>query len=448
MTIAGKINALVIGIVVTLGCLVTGFTAHREYRVERDRLVEAAAAQVLNRQNLQLTIYNRDEARLAHVLDGLLESPAIYYVIIYDSQGEVLVRHYQPAAPRFPLPPFHLLRRDLSVIEQGRVALDGKQEPVGDGLLSALAGKDAFIHLVLPVTSAVNPLEKNLSPGDFGFASPARAATGSLHVMGFTHLAINQRALFMGAMPFVAKTFLVCLLFVALCTVVSISVARRITAPLSRLARVADDVASGKLQEPLEIEGSGEIKELAATLIGLVGGLTSYKTRMDVDHQLLSMKVEERTSQLSRRNEELNRAVKQVTQAKDQLRQIAYYDSLTSLPNRRLFTEHLSLLLRLAKRNDQLLALLFLDLDNFKRINDSLGHSAGDLLLREVATRLSSCVRDSDVVTRYVDPETRIHVSRLGGDEFTVVLNQAQGRRYGDVSRQGWRQEQHPGVQQ
>ncbi len=71
-----------------------------------------------------------------------------------------------------------------------------------------------------------------------------------------------------------------------------------------------------------------------------------------------------------------------------------------------------------------MLGLLFLDLDNFKRINDSLGHSAGDLLLREVAKRLSNCVRESDVVAHYVEASARIDVSRLGGDEFTVVLNQ------------------------
>ncbi|GAH17205.1 unnamed protein product, partial [marine sediment metagenome] len=214
------------------------------------------------------------------------------------------------------------------------------------------------------------------------------------------------------------------------------AISRRITAPLARLARVADEVAAGKLKKPVQVEGTGEIKEITAVLNGIIGGLSSYKTKMDVDHQLLSMKVEERTSQLSRRNKELNKAVKEVTETKDRLRQMAYYDSLTSLPNRRLFTEQLSLLLRLANRNDQKLALLFLDLDNFKRINDSLGHSAGDLLLREVGIRLSSCVRDSDVVAHHVDSEAKIDVSRLGGDEFTVVLNQIDERESAGVVAQ------------
>ena len=201
---------------------------------------------------------------------------------------------------------------------------------------------------------------------------------------------------------------------------------RRFTTSLTGLARVADEVASGKLARPVQVQGSSEIKEIATILNGIVSGLSSYKTRMDVDHQLLSMKVEERTSQLTRRNQELNQAVKEVTETKDRLRQMAYYDSLTALPNRRLFTEQLDLLLRLAHRNDEMLGLLFIDLDNFKRIIDSLGHRAGDLLLREVAVRLSSCVRDSDVVAHYVESGPRIDVSRLGGDEFTVVLNQIQ----------------------
>ena len=128
-----------------------------------------------------------------------------------------------------------------------------------------------------------------------------------------------------------------------------------------------------------------------------------------------------------------NQAVKQVTQAKDRLRQLAYYDSLTSLPNRQLFTEQLALLLKIAKRDQSTIALLFLDLDNFKRINDSLGHAAGDMLLREVAARLSSCIRESDLISQYFDAESKIGVARLGGDEFTVVLNKVESPKIAGV---------------
>lgn len=110
-------------------------------------------------------------------------------------------------------------------------------------------------------------------------------------------------------------------------------------------------------------------------------------------------------------------------QNEDRMRQLAYFDSLTGLPNRTLFTEQLEQMLESANRNQFKLAILFIDLDNFKRINDSLGHTVGDALLKEISKRLLTCIRQSDLVSRYVDPNTEISVSRLGGDEFTIVLN-------------------------
>ena len=105
------------------------------------------------------------------------------------------------------------------------------------------------------------------------------------------------------------------------------------------------------------------------------------------------------------------------------MRHLAYFDGLTGLPNRRLFTEELQLMIKVALRSSYQVAVLFIDLDNFKRINDTLGHSVGDLLLCEVGARLVECVRTSDLVSRRRAPEANIAVSRLGGDEFTVVLN-------------------------
>ncbi len=92
------------------------------------------------------------------------------------------------------------------------------------------------------------------------------------------------------------------------------------------------------------------------------------------------------------------------------LEQMAYYDPLTALPNRVLFRERLEHQLRQSLRNDTLVAVLFIDLDRFKSVNDTLGHAAGDQLLVEVAKRLNACVRKTDTV------------ARMGGDEFTAIL--------------------------
>ncbi len=94
----------------------------------------------------------------------------------------------------------------------------------------------------------------------------------------------------------------------------------------------------------------------------------------------------------------------------DKIHHLAYYDSLTNLPNRRLFHNRLERALLLINRNKVGGALLFIDVDNFKTLNDTLGHDVGDLLLKQVATRLLGCLRESDTV------------ARLGGDEFVVIL--------------------------
>ncbi len=105
-----------------------------------------------------------------------------------------------------------------------------------------------------------------------------------------------------------------------------------------------------------------------------------------------------------------------------QIRFLAFYDGLTLLPNRLLFVERFNLALSAARRQKGKLALLFLDLDRFKRINDTLGHSVGDRLLQGVGERLRRCVRSSDTITRGDNNRADDSVARLGGDEFIISL--------------------------
>ena len=110
-------------------------------------------------------------------------------------------------------------------------------------------------------------------------------------------------------------------------------------------------------------------------------------------------------------------------QMEDQVRQMAFYDSLTELPNRRLLTDRLRQCLMASDRNGYFGALMFLDMDNFKPLNDNHGHAVGDLLLIEVALRLLDCVRKMDTV------------ARLGGDEFVVMLGELDVVRETSVSQ-------------
>jgi diguanylate cyclase (GGDEF)-like protein len=126
----------------------------------------------------------------------------------------------------------------------------------------------------------------------------------------------------------------------------------------------------------------------------------------------LEEQVRRRTEELEaalRENEKITRALRE---SENQIRKLAFYDTLTELANRRLLTEHLGQAMAASKRSKRYGAVMFLDLDNFKPLNDTYGHDVGDLLLIEVGHRIAHCVRETDTVARF------------GGDEFVVMIGE------------------------
>jgi predicted signal transduction protein with EAL and GGDEF domain/FixJ family two-component response regulator len=120
----------------------------------------------------------------------------------------------------------------------------------------------------------------------------------------------------------------------------------------------------------------------------------------------------------------LVRDITERKEAQSQIEQLAYFDSLTGLPNRRAFLDRLGREVRRAQHGGRKLGVLFLNLDGFKQVNDTLGHTVGDTILLRAADRLRQTMRPSDVVSRVGEPEAEgeVELARLGGDEFTVLI--------------------------
>ncbi|OOG25577.1 diguanylate cyclase [Thioalkalivibrio denitrificans] len=145
---------------------------------------------------------------------------------------------------------------------------------------------------------------------------------------------------------------------------------------------------------------------LAWALVTAVGMLLLFA----VLSVLLRHQVRRRTQELLNKSRALETEIQEHRLAQERLNELAYSDPLTRLPNRALFHDRLQQAMEYAKRHDTLIALLFIDLDDFKRVNDSLGHATGDRLLQAIAQRFEGRLRKTDTL------------ARLGGDEFTVIL--------------------------
>src|SRR5271167_1241823 len=221
-------------------------------------------------------------------------------------------------------------------------------------------------------------------------------ADGVRPVIGYIRLGMSvdrvwtrMRANLVGALTVVAALLIVAVVATLLLT-------RRLVAPMRQLMRAAHAVGAGKLDVYVPATSSDELGLLTTTFNHMTQRLAASQTEVATYQRTLEDKVAQRTKELEI--------------ATAQAYRDALHDILTGLPNRALLDQRLKQIVAQASRDGHQVACLFLDFDHFKRINDTLGHDAGDQLLQAVAQRLASAVRESDTV------------ARLGGDEFVLIL--------------------------
>jgi diguanylate cyclase (GGDEF)-like protein len=198
---------------------------------------------------------------------------------------------------------------------------------------------------------------------------------------------------------------------------------RFISEPILQLVETSKRVSTDKdFSARAASDSHDEVGVLVESFNEMLEQIEERDQALSRHRENLEAEVERRTGELRSVNSKLTREISQRQQAEERIRDLAYYDGLTGLPNRQLFQERLRRSLEWAQRQDELVGLLFLDLDRFKQVNDTLGHSAGDELLRKVSDRMHNSVRLGDYVGRPDLRELKGEVSRLGGDEFTVLL--------------------------
>lgn len=175
---------------------------------------------------------------------------------------------------------------------------------------------------------------------------------------------------------------------------------------------VANIAAKKTVKQRVDASGTDELSSVSHEINLMLDTIQSSQEQLE-------QRVEERTQELKQANIQLKQEIterraveRELVVHKENLVRLAHYDDLTHLPNRVLFNEILNKAIVNAKKKNASLGILFIDLDRFKAINDALGHSTGDAVLKEMATRFSRLMRSSDIL------------ARLGGDEFIVLLNE------------------------
>ena len=205
-------------------------------------------------------------------------------------------------------------------------------------------------------------------------------------VVGLLYIQADMYSLYLRMLWGIAAILLLTLAAMALGFWVMNRMQRSITLPISRLADISRQISvQGDYSVRAAVESSDEVGILAA----------NFNRMLD---------------QIQKRDRELETELAERIRTEEKLDRLAYYDSVTSLPNRYYFNERLSAAVAKSRRFGDAVVLMFLDMDNFKVINDTLGHHVGDELLAIIADRLKKALRSGDIICR------------VGGDEFAVIL--------------------------
>lgn len=340
--------ALVLVTALSVGFIVTYVQLARQFEA---RYEHGLALATLLAETSEYAVYTRQSGALEQQLARLKKVPGLAYVEILDENGRQLALMTTGAPPQ-PLNPSQQSHSPLTLwqwwTDADRQGFEEILQPINSG---GFQNEDALFLDDQKAPNAIGQVRLAMSLAYFEEIVRHSFLLGLLVVLAILLIGLG----------------------------ISLALTARITLPLKRLARTAHGVIEGQV-EPVSLRSGGpELQELGQAFNLMTTWLTDYRAEVKSYQTILERQ--------------------------------AYYDELTGLANRTLLKDHLSLTLTQTGGRHHTAALLFLDLDRFKYVNDTLGHTFGDQLLQEVAQRLRHQVRACDTV------------ARMGGDEFVIILN-------------------------
>ena len=360
-----KFQFLTAGLVFLTAVAITGYTFWREWSAGEGELhAQAATLATMLAEIAGEPLAAGDRASIDQMLSTLQPGTILGYVAVLDAAGNPITqRRYGDLSPAEPLPPVpSSIRAPAS--------------------LRRTVGTSMYVEAVAPIR--------------VGPALAARASLRQGQVIGQVQVGLSLRSQAARFRAYAAGALTVVTIVLVVAMLMALVVSRRLVAPMRRLMRAARAVASGRLDVYVPTRSRDELGLLTHTFNHMTKRLAESQAEVVSYQRTLEDKVAQRTRELE--------------VATAHAYKLAQHDILTGLPNRSLLNQRLRQILATAQRDGTQVACLFLDFDHFKRINDTLGHDAGDQLLQSIAQRLGSAVRESDTV------------ARLGGDEFVLVL--------------------------
>lgn len=305
------------------------------------------------------------QRQLLRIVDDLATGSDFAYIFFTDAKGEMLAGHQRGAG------------------NVTRLMLDDPRlfsvQPINQPQVLRTEGGNLCLDVVYPV-----------------FARPTSPAITYAGTVGYVRLGLNLANSEARLADLVRNTIGLTVGITLLMVPLGYEVVRRLVKPIGQLSEAAGLFAQGHLEARVEADRGDEIGELATSFNAMADQLAKSHNQLVTLNAELEDRVLQRTTALQAANE--------------RLREMAVRDSLTGLYNRRHFADLIEQLNAEAARYDTDLTCMMLDLDNFKQINDTLGHQIGDRLLQLAAQVISRSIRDADVAIRF------------GGDEFAVLL--------------------------